>query len=208
MVTVIHGGNICHTMENSPVWMLTCIVHNSLDHEKLTQFCCVCFVVLILSKFYNNYSDIAFPKSLVNQLFVQQFAQANSKENVINLRSTHDWWNPLTKSQWCRNSFYVMTFTFTLFYCGKIISSLWFINHFIVVIWSVVYDSSDSLTPVIQACFTDTGAIIYRIMHELPWIRILVMSEVIWRWFSWVTKSRAKIIGKSHYEWPKYYYSW
>ena len=32
---------------------------------------------------------------------------------------------------------------------------------------------------------------------------IWVTSEAICRWFSRVTKSRVKIIGKSHHEWPK-----
>ena len=64
-------------------------------------------------------------------------------------------------------------------------------------------------------------------MHELPWITIfghecvcvwvdlpviftsdeyndfLVTSGVICQWFSRVTKSRVKIIGKSPHEWPK-----
>ena len=39
----------------------------------------------------------------------------------------------------------------------------------------------------------------YRIIHELPWIT----SEVICKWFARVTKSRVKIIGESHHEWPK-----
>ena len=34
-----------------------------------------------------------------------------------------------------------------------------------------------------------------------------VMSEAICQWFSRVTKSRVKIIGKSHHEWPKNRYS-
>ena len=41
-------------------------------------------------------------------------------------------------------------------------------------------------------------------MNELPWITIfLVMNEAIYQWFSRVTKSRVKIIGISHQEWPK-----
>ena len=35
-----------------------------------------------------------------------------------------------------------------------------------------------------------------------------VTSEAICQWFSRVTKSRVKIIGKSHHEWPKNRYSW
>ena len=35
----------------------------------------------------------------------------------------------------------------------------------------------------------------------------LVTSEVICQWFSRVTKSRVKIIGKSPHEWPKKHYS-
>ena len=35
----------------------------------------------------------------------------------------------------------------------------------------------------------------------------LVTSEVICQWFSRVTKSRVKIIGKSPHEWPKHRYS-
>ena len=35
-----------------------------------------------------------------------------------------------------------------------------------------------------------------------------VMSEAICQRFSWVAKSRVKIIGKSHHEWPKNHYSW
>ena len=35
-----------------------------------------------------------------------------------------------------------------------------------------------------------------------------VTSEAICRWFSRVTKSRVKIIGKSHHEWPKNCHSW
>ena len=34
-----------------------------------------------------------------------------------------------------------------------------------------------------------------------------VTSEAICQWFSRVTKSRVKIIGKSHHEWPKNRYS-
>ena len=34
-----------------------------------------------------------------------------------------------------------------------------------------------------------------------------VTSEAICQWFSRVTKSRVKIIGKSHHEWPKNCYS-
>ena len=36
----------------------------------------------------------------------------------------------------------------------------------------------------------------------------LVTSEVICQWFSLVTKSRVKIIGKLPHEWPKNRYSW
>ena len=44
----------------------------------------------------------------------------------------------------------------------------------------------------------------YRIIHQLLQIKnILVTNEVIFKWFSWVTKSRLKIIGKSPNEWPK-----
>ena len=34
-----------------------------------------------------------------------------------------------------------------------------------------------------------------------------VTSEAICQWFSRVTKSRVKIIGKSYHEWPKNRYS-
>ena len=34
-----------------------------------------------------------------------------------------------------------------------------------------------------------------------------VTSEAICHWFSRVTKSRVKIIGKSYHEWPKNRYS-
>ena len=45
-------------------------------------------------------------------------------------------------------------------------------------------------------------------MHELPWITIFGHECVcvcgwICQWFSRVTKSRVKIIGKSPHEWPK-----
>ena len=48
-----------------------------------------------------------------------------------------------------------------------------------------------------------TGLVVWRIMHELPWITTLVTSEVICQWFSRLTKSRVKIIGKSPHKWPK-----
>ena len=52
--------------------------------------------------------------------------------------------------------------------------------------------------------FTSVACMIQRIMHELLWITIfLVTSGVICQWFSRVTKSRVKIIGKSPHECPK-----
>ena len=36
----------------------------------------------------------------------------------------------------------------------------------------------------------------------------VVTSEVILQWFSRVTKSRVKIIGKLPHEWPQNHYSW
>ena len=52
------------------------------------------------------------------------------------------------------------------------------------------------LTTNVHACMID------RIMHELPWI-MTFWSRVICQWCSRVTKSRVKIIGKSHHECPK-----
>ena len=41
-------------------------------------------------------------------------------------------------------------------------------------------------------------------MHELSWRRIhLVTSEVIFQWFSQLTKSQVKSIGKSPHKWQK-----
>ena len=48
-------------------------------------------------------------------------------------------------------------------------------------------------------------------MKNNAWVTVnndfWVTSEAICQWFSRVTKSRVKIIGKSHHEWPKNRYS-
>ena len=53
-----------------------------------------------------------------------------------------------------------------------------------------------------------------RFIHDIKnnaWVTVnndfWVTSEAICQWFSRVTKSRVKIIGKSHHEWPKNRYS-
>ena len=60
--------------------------------------------------------------------------------------------------------------------------------------------------PRVCPCTTDSNDI----KHN-GWVTVnnkfLVTSEVICQWFSRVTKSWVKIIGKSPHEWPKNHYS-
>ena len=45
--------------------------------------------------------------------------------------------------------------------------------------------------------------IIFRSIYGLPWIIIFVMSQAIPQWFSWVSKSRVKVVAEKLHDWQK-----
>ena len=68
----------------------------------------------------------------------------------------------------------------------------------------------DARSPAIKSLGIDI--VILKYIKNNAWVIVSndfwVTSEAICQWFSRVTKSRVKIIGKSPHEWPKNHYSW
>ena len=65
---------------------------------------------------YNDIAGRSWPhKSPITWLFIQQLVQANNTQNKLRMtgplwgKSTSDQWIPLTKGQWWRKYFHVMT---------------------------------------------------------------------------------------------------